>query len=184
MPSKCLLIKWTVSLHYLISTALVWLISLGESPPFVMANTLLSWNLSFSVTEFTSNWVQCQFGGRRWPCSGAGERRRGSARDWQHGWVGDEVAPERVVGWRGSPPRTVCPCVWDTRSGRMLSRPRGRLHERPINGPRMRPKIFWSRTKLKGIPFCFSIFKIWHWNTVSNKIFLILKFLWQFGDKF
>lgn len=109
MPSKCLLIKWTVSLHYLISTALVWLISLGESPPFVTANTLLSWNLSFSVIEFTSsNWVQWQFGGRRWTCSGAGERCRGSARDWQHGGVGDEVAPERVVGWRGSPPRTVC----------------------------------------------------------------------------
>lgn len=99
MPSKCLLIKWTVSLHYLISTALVWLISLGESPPFVTANTLLSWNLSFSVTEFTSNWVQWQFRGRRWTCSGAGERRRGSARDWQHGWVGDEVAPE--AWWDG-----------------------------------------------------------------------------------
>lgn len=88
-----------------------------------------------------------------------------------------------VVGWRSSRAARLAPCVWDTRSGRMLSRPRGRLHERPINGPRMRPKIFRSRTKLKGIPFFFSIFKIWHWNTVSNIIFFTLKFLWQFGDK-
>lgn len=145
MPSKCLLIKWTVSLHYLISTALVWLISLGESPPFVTANTLLSWNLSFSVTEFTSNWVQRQFGGRRWTCSGAGERRRGSARDWQHGWVGDEVAPE--AWWDGWPHafKTTWQTTWAANKWAAHA-----------------TQNFLVAHKIERNPLFFSIFKIWH----------------------